>query len=663
MTLQRKRQIANQPRGIDETRKRRAEDGLLDDKQLGDYITLDRRGRLTVDVEAIKTEILAALPEADPVVFPEFPSRLEELDDCRELSEATDGQTPAWDAAADRWEPVTPSGGGGGATDHGALTGLADDDHAQYLLADGSRALTGNLNVGSNNITSVGTVDGRDVSADGSALDALDAATSGTNTGDETAASVRGLGFFDTTNDGAASGLDSDLLDGQHGAYYLGRANHTGTQAISSISDAGALASLDTVSSTEIDALAVTLGKIQNISTASFLGRSTAGLGSPEVVSASAARTILNVADGATANDTDANLLARGNHTGTQTLSTISDSGGLAALDTVSGTEIDAAAVTLSKIQNISTASFLARSTAGLGSPEVVSASSARTILNVADGATANDTDANLLSRANHTGTQTLSTISDSGALAALDTVDTAEIDDEAVTLAKMAHVTGPGFLGRALGTGDPSMVSGDTALAVVLANRGAHEVMVMSATPGLLSPVALLPDGFLARNGSSPAASAAVGTDQVIGNTGSGLAPVDLDAAVRSAETGRTFVVAMAESATMNTGTASGYQFSVGNGETGTRVGFVAPFDARCIQKSVSTHASNTSTINVRINAPSGSPSTLTTVTASGSGNVTSSTGDFGTVSAGDLINFQTASTSGTLSGPHVMQATFVEI
>ncbi len=29
-------------------------------------------------------------------------------------------------------ESLTGSGGGGGVTDHGALTGLADDDHPQY---------------------------------------------------------------------------------------------------------------------------------------------------------------------------------------------------------------------------------------------------------------------------------------------------------------------------------------------------------------------------------------------------------------------------------------------------------------------------------------------------------------------------------------------------
>lgn len=42
--------------------------------------------------------------------------------------------------------------GGGGVTDHGALTGLGDDDHTQYLLVSGARAMTGVLNMGSQQI-------------------------------------------------------------------------------------------------------------------------------------------------------------------------------------------------------------------------------------------------------------------------------------------------------------------------------------------------------------------------------------------------------------------------------------------------------------------------------------------------------------------------------
>lgn len=34
---------------------------------------------------------------------------------------------------------IPAGGGGGGVTDHGSLTGLEDDDHPQYALADGSR--------------------------------------------------------------------------------------------------------------------------------------------------------------------------------------------------------------------------------------------------------------------------------------------------------------------------------------------------------------------------------------------------------------------------------------------------------------------------------------------------------------------------------------------
>ena len=37
-------------------------------------------------------------------------------------------------------------------TDHGALAGLSDDDHPQYLLADGTRALTGDWNAGAHAI-------------------------------------------------------------------------------------------------------------------------------------------------------------------------------------------------------------------------------------------------------------------------------------------------------------------------------------------------------------------------------------------------------------------------------------------------------------------------------------------------------------------------------
>lgn len=65
--------------------------------------------------------------------------------------------------------------------------------------------------------------------------------------------------------------------------------------------------------------------------------------------------------------------------------------------------------------------------------------------------------------------THLLADITDSGDLAALDTVDTAEIDDEAVTLAKMQHIAAQRLLGRSTaGSGDVEEMTGATALGVL---------------------------------------------------------------------------------------------------------------------------------------------------------------------------------------------------
>ena len=64
-------------------------------------------------------------------------------------------------------------------------------------------------------------------------------------TGDQTGAEILALLL---SEDGAGSGLDGDRLDGQHGSYYRSRANHTGTQPLSTISDAGPVAALSSIS-------------------------------------------------------------------------------------------------------------------------------------------------------------------------------------------------------------------------------------------------------------------------------------------------------------------------------------------------------------------------------------------------------------------------------
>lgn len=52
-----------------------------------------------------------------------------QLRDATALAGATDGQVPTWDEDMREW---VPGSGGGGVSDHGALTGLSDDDHLQY---------------------------------------------------------------------------------------------------------------------------------------------------------------------------------------------------------------------------------------------------------------------------------------------------------------------------------------------------------------------------------------------------------------------------------------------------------------------------------------------------------------------------------------------------
>ena len=48
----------------------------------------------------------------------------------------------------------------GGLTAHSALSGLGADDHTQYLLVDGSRAMSGSLDMGENPIANAGTING-----------------------------------------------------------------------------------------------------------------------------------------------------------------------------------------------------------------------------------------------------------------------------------------------------------------------------------------------------------------------------------------------------------------------------------------------------------------------------------------------------------------------
>ena len=68
------------------------------------------------------------------------------------------------------------SGGGGGVTDHTSLTGLASDDHTQYVLVDGTRAFGADWTNAGNTIADLGTVTTADIN--GGNIDGTTIATS-----------------------------------------------------------------------------------------------------------------------------------------------------------------------------------------------------------------------------------------------------------------------------------------------------------------------------------------------------------------------------------------------------------------------------------------------------------------------------------------------------
>lgn len=171
---------------------------------------------------------------------------------------------------------------------------------------------------------------------------------------------------------------DADTLGGQAGSYYLDLDNATNQLATAQIEDSAittgkinalavtnAKVAVDAVDSTEIVNNAVTLAKLAQMATASFMGRDTAATGNVEVLSAALARGILNVEDGSTADQNAAEIIA------------------LLAFG-IDTSELVAGAVTLAKMADMATNSFLGRDTAGTGAPEVLTAAQVRTILNVA---------------------------------------------------------------------------------------------------------------------------------------------------------------------------------------------------------------------------------------------------------------------------------------
>ena len=143
-----------------------------------------------------------------------------------------------------------------GGVDHGGLAGLGDDDHTQYLLADGSRDLTGNLSV-----DALVTIDGRDLSVDGGKLDGIEAGADQTDATNVEAAGAAMVG-------GAHHDGFSDFVAAEHVALPAliaavltdhNLAAHTGLGLFDQSSDVDHDATTNFVANEHIDHTSVTL--------------------------------------------------------------------------------------------------------------------------------------------------------------------------------------------------------------------------------------------------------------------------------------------------------------------------------------------------------------------------------------------------------------------
>jgi len=209
---------------------------------------------------------------------------------------------------------------------------------------------------------------------------------------------------------------------------------------------------------TTITDKAVTLAKMADMATASFLGRNTAAVGVPEVLSIATAKTMLNLS---------------GNNTGDQTITLTGDVTG-------SGTGSFAAtiankAVTLAKMADIATDSFLGRDTTGTGVVEVLSVSTVKTLLNLT-GTNSGDQTITLTGDVTGSGTGSFAaTLSNTGVTA--NTYNNVTVDAKGRVTAGSNVAYGTGTVTSVTGSGTIAgitLTQGGTAAAITLTLTGA---------------------------------------------------------------------------------------------------------------------------------------------------------------------------------------------
>lgn len=285
------------------------------------------------------------------------------------------------------------------------------------------------------------------------------------------------------------------------------RANHTGTQPASTISDLTEVTQ-DTVSTMLVAAGTVSLDYDDVAGTITITGGGgTGGSTDPEIVRDTIASALvgtgvisvteddalntITISSTATVNSTDAALRDRSTHTGTQSLDTTTDSATRLAMTAAERTKLTGIAT--GATANATDAQLRDRAThTGTQSLDTTVDSATRLAMTsaertkltgIATAATANATDAALRDRTTHTGSQSLDTTTDSGTRVAMTPAERTKLSG--IATAATANSTDATLLNRANHTGTQlsSTISDLTSVVVPLTKT----VASAPAAPGYL--------------------------------------------------------------------------------------------------------------------------------------------------------------------------------